>query len=169
MQTPNGSMNIVVTPEAAFMAVSGQGTRDFPASQKAETLAQIKRDPIFIASHGKDADVLFRAGGTEKVGDIDTRIVDVNAAGTSIRWFVDPQNGHILKETYPALSQGGPTLGETDLDNWKTANGVTVPFVRHNQQNGQDSGTSEYTTLEFNPAVDPKLFEKPAEKPAAQP
>ena len=51
MQTPNGSMNIVVTPEAAFMAVPGQGTRDFPASQKAETLAQIKRDPIFIASH----------------------------------------------------------------------------------------------------------------------
>jgi hypothetical protein len=41
--------------------------------------------------------------------------------------------------------------------------------VRHNQQNGQDSSTSEYTTLEFNPAVDPKLFEKPAEKPAAQP
>jgi hypothetical protein len=51
MQAPNGSMNIVVTPEAAFMAVPGQGTRDFPASQKAETLAQIKRDPIFIASH----------------------------------------------------------------------------------------------------------------------
>ena len=51
MQAPNGSMNIVVTPEAAFMAVPGQGARDFPASQKAETLAQIKRDPIFIASH----------------------------------------------------------------------------------------------------------------------
>jgi hypothetical protein len=43
MQTPNGSMNIVVTPEASFMAVPGQGTRDLPASQKAETLAQIKR------------------------------------------------------------------------------------------------------------------------------
>jgi hypothetical protein len=40
-------MNIVVTPEAAFMAVPGQGTRDFPASQKAETLEQIKRDPVF--------------------------------------------------------------------------------------------------------------------------
>ena len=132
-----------------------------------ETLEQIKRDPVF--TFPLDADVFFRAGGTEKVGDIDAHIVDVNAAGTSIRWFVDPQNGHILKETYPTLSQGGPTLGETDLDNWKTVNGVTVPFVRHNQQNGQDSSTSEYTTLEFNPAVDPKLFEKPAEKPAAQP
>jgi zinc protease len=169
MQTPGGTMNIVVTPDTAFMAIPGQGMHDFPASQKAETLDQIKRDPIFIAAHAKDPNVFFHAGGAEKVGDIDTRIVDVNAAGASIRWFVDPTNGHILKETYPTLSQGGPVQGETDMTDWKAVNGLTVPFVRHNKQNGQDSSTAEYTSLEFNPAVDPKLFEKPAEKPAAQP
>ncbi len=169
MQTPNGTMNIVVTPGAAFMAVPGQGLRDFPASQKAETLEQIKRDPIFIASHAKDPNVFFRAGGTEKVGATETRIVDVNAAGASIRWFVDPQSGHIVKETYRTLSQGGPAQGETDMDNWKPVSGLTIPFLRHNKQNGQDSSTAEYTALEINPAVDPKLFEKPAEKPAAQP
>lgn len=161
-------MNIVVTPDVAFMAMPGQGMRDFPASQKAETLEQIKRDPIFIASHWKDPNVFFRAGGTEKVGDIEARIVDVNADGTAIRWFVDPQSGHILKETYRTLNQGQPVQGETDLDNWKPVNGLNISFVRHNKQNGQDSSTSKYTTLEFNPTVDPKLFEKPAEKPAAQ-
>jgi zinc protease len=169
MQTPGGVMNIVVTPDAAFMAVPGQGMRDFPASQKAETLEQIKRDPIFIASHWKDPNVFFRAGGTEKVGDTDTRIVDVNAAGTAIRWFVDPQSGHILKETYMTLSQGGPVQGETDMDNWKPVSGLSLPLLRHNKQNGEDSSMAEYTALELNPAVDPKLFEKPAEKPAAQP
>jgi zinc protease len=169
MQTPGGTMDIVVTPDVAFMAVPGQGMRDFPASQKAETLEQIKRDPVFIASHAKDPNVFFRAGGTEKVGDIETRIVDVNAAGASIRWFVDPQTGHILKETYMTLSQGGPVQGETGLDNWKPVNGLNIPFTRHNKQNGQDSSTAEYTTLELNPTVDPKLFEKPPEKPAAQP
>ena len=169
MQTPGGTMDIVVTPDAAFMAVPGGGMRDFPASQKAETLEQIKRDPIFIASHWKDPNVFFRAGGTEKVGDVEARIVDVNAAGASIRWFVDPQSGHILKETYRTLNQGGPVQGETDLDNWKSVNGLTVPFLRKNKQNGEDSSSAEYTALEFNPTVDPKLFEKPAEKPAAQP
>jgi zinc protease len=169
MQTPNGTMNIVATPDAAFMAVPGQGRRDFPASQKAETLEQIKRDPIFIASHWKDPNMFFRAGGTEKVGDTDARIVDVNAAGVAIRWFVDPKTGHILKETYRTLSQGQPAQGETDMEDWKPVNGVNVPFVRHNKQNGQDSSKSEYTSLEFNPVVDPKLFEKPAEKPATQP
>ncbi|MFZ0815462.1 MAG: pitrilysin family protein [Candidatus Sulfotelmatobacter sp.] len=166
MQTPNGTMNIVVTPDAGFMAMQGQGMRDFPASQKAETLEQIKRDPIFIASHWKDPNVFFHADGSEKVGDIEARIVDVNAAGTAIRWYVDPQSGHILKETYRTLSQGQPAQGETDMDNWKQVNGLTLPLLRHNKQNGQDTSTSEYSTLEFNPTVDPKLFEKPAEKPA---
>jgi zinc protease len=169
MQTPNGTVNIVVTPDAAFMAIPGQGMRDFPASQKAESLEQIKRDPIFIASHANDPSVFFRANGTEKVGDIDARIVDVNSAGVAIRWFIDPQTGHILKETYRTLSQGQPAQGETVMEDWKPVNGLNVPFVRKNKQNGQDSSKSEYTSLEFNPAVDPKLFEKPAEKPASQP
>jgi zinc protease len=169
MQTPNGTMDIVITPDTAFIAVPGQGMNDFPASQKAETLEQIKRDPIFIASHWKDPNMFFRAAGTEKVGDIDARIVDVNAAGASIRWFVDPRSGHILKQTYMTLSQGGPVQGETDMDNWKPIAGLTLPLLRHNKQNGQDSSTAEYTALELNPAVDPKLFDKPAEKPAAQP
>jgi len=169
MDTPNGTMNIVVTPQTAFMAIPGQGTHDFPASQKADTLEQIKRDPIFIAAHSKDPNRFFTAAGTEKVGDTETRIVDVNAEGTPIRWFVDPQTGHILKETYRTLSQGGPVQGETDMDNWQTVNGLNIPFIRHNKQNGQDSSTAQYTSLELNPTVDSKLFEKPAEKPSAQP
>jgi hypothetical protein len=165
MQSPAGTMDIVVTPDAGFMAVPGQGMRDFPASQKAETLEQIKRDPIFIASHSKDSNVFFWAEGTEKVGDIETRIVEVNAAGAPIRWYVDPQSGRIVKETYPTLSQSGPVRGETDLDEWKPLSGLTLPTVRHNKQNGEDSSTATYTALEINPTVDPKLFEKPAAKP----
>jgi hypothetical protein len=169
MHTPGGTMNVVVTPDAAFMALPGQGMRDFPASQKAETLEQIKRDPIFITSHWKDANMFFRAGGTEKVGDTEARIVDVNSAGAAIRWFVDPQSGHILKETYQTLGQSGPVQGETDMDKWTPVHGLNVPFLRHNKQNGQDSSTAEYTAVEFNPTVDPKLFEKPAQEPAAKP
>ena len=165
MQSPTGTMDIVVTPDAGFMAVPGQGMRDFPASQKAETLEQIKRDPIFIASHSKDSNVFFWAEGTEKVGDIETRIVEVNAAGAPIRWYVDPQSGRIVKETYPTLSQSGPVRGETDLDEWKPLSGLTLPTVRHNKQNGEDSSTATYTALEINPTVDPKLFEKPAAQP----
>jgi zinc protease len=165
MQTPDGTIKIVATPEAAFVNLPNGQTQNWPDSRKAETLEQIKRDPIFIAGHAKDANVFFRAAGTEKVGNIDARIVDVNAAGAAIRWFVDPQTGRILKETYSTVGQHGPAQGETDMDEWKPMGGLTIPTVRHNKQNGQDSSTAEYTAIEFNPAVDPKLFEKPSEKP----
>jgi hypothetical protein len=132
-------------------------------------LEQIKRDPIFIASHAKDPKVIFQSGGSEKVGDVEAKIVDVNAEGAAIRWFVDPKNGHIVKETYQTLGQSGPVQGETDMSDWKPMAGLTLPLVRHNKQNGQDSSTSEYKKIELNPTVDPKLFEKPAEKSEAKP
>jgi hypothetical protein len=163
------AMNYVATPNLGFAEYPPGSVHDLPAAQKAEMLQQIKRDPIFIAAHSKDPDVFFIAGGTEKVGAIDARIVDVNAAGTAIRWFVDPQTGRILKETYTTLNaQGGPVQGETDLDDWKSVNGLTIPFTRHNKQNGQDSSSAEYTVLEINPAIDPKVFDKPAKQPAAK-
>jgi zinc protease len=169
MQTPNGAVNIVATPDAAFIALPNGGVQPFPDARKTEMLEQIKRDPIFIASHVKDPKVIFEAGGSEKVGDVEAKIVDVNAEGAVIRWFVDPKTGHILKETYQTLGQSGPVQGETDMDDWKPMAGLTLPLVRHNKQNGEDSSTSEYKKLELNPTVDPKLFEKPAEKSEAKP
>jgi hypothetical protein len=59
--------------------------------------------------------------------------------------------------------------GETDLDDWKPVSDLNLPMLRHNKQNGQDSSTAQYPALELNPTIDPKLFEKPAEKPSAQP
>ena len=169
MQTPGGTMNIVVTPDTAFMSFPGQGMRDFPASQKAETLEQIKRDPIFIASHWKDPNVFFRAGRQRK-GWRRRR----PHRGRECRRHFHPlvgrsaDTGHILKETYPTLSQGGPVQGETDFDNWKSVGGLNIPLVRHNKQNGQDSSTAEYKSLDFNPIIDPKQFEKPKESPAGK-
>ena len=169
MQTPQGTMTIVVTPDTGFASMAGMGTQPMPSEQKAETLEQIKRDPIFIASHWKDPDVFFHAGGTEKVGEIESRIVDINAAGAAIRWFVNPSDGHILKETYVTLGRTGPAQGETAMDDWKTIDGLTIPLQRKNKQNGEETSLVEYKKIEINPAVDPKIFEKPAEKAPEKP
>lgn len=162
------TMDVVVTPDSAFMYVPGQGMRDLPSSQKEETLDQIKRDPIFIAAHSKDSGVFFEAGGTEKVGDIDARIVDVNSEGAAVRWFVDPATGHVLKETFNTINQGRPVRGETDMEDWKTIGGLTLPAHRINKQDGEVSSITDYVSLEINPVVDPKSFEKPAPQPATQ-
>ena len=50
------------------------------------------------------------------------------------------------------------------MENWKTVEGITIPMLRRNKQNAQDSSSAEYSAIEFNPPVDEKIFEKPADK-----
>ena len=161
-------MTIVVTPDTAFIAMGAMGTQPMPPPQKSETLEQLKRDPIFIAAHSKDPNVFFHAAGTEKVGEVQARIVDVNADGAAIRWFVNPADGHILKETYMTLGASGPVQGETDMEDWKTVNGLTLPLARTNKQNGEETSAVKYESFEINPQTDPKLFQKPADQAEKQ-
>ena len=167
MDSPMGPMTVVFTPTSSFMAAQGQ-VREIPSSQRKESLEQIKRDMTFIAQHVDDPKFTFTAGGTEKVGDVETKIVDVNADGTPIRWYVDPKSGHILRETYTAVGSSGPFQGQTDLSDWKTFDGFSLPSKHVNKQNGQDSSVVTFTEIHINPDVDPKLFEKPAGGGTAQ-
>ena len=162
VQTPQGTLTIVTTPDAGFMSAAGMGSRDLPAAQKTETLQQIQRDMIYIGQHLDDPKFIFAADGTETIGSVDTRIVDVSAGGMAIRWFVDPKNGHIVRETYEAMGPSGPFHGETNLSDWKTTDGITLPAMHQNKQDGKDSSVVEFTKLEFNPAINSSLFAKPA-------
>jgi zinc protease len=162
VQTPNGPLSIVVAPDVGVMFAAGMGQRDLPPAQKKETLLQVQRDPIYIGQHLSDPSFIFFAGGTEKIGDVDAKVVDVSNGDMTIRWFVDPQTGHILRETYETLGRSGPVSGQTDLSEWKATEGITLPAMHKNKENGQDSSIVEYTKVEFNPNIDPKLFEKPA-------
>ena len=164
LQGPMGNLMLVATPQAGFMSAAGMGSRDMPAAQKSEMLQQIKRDLIYISQHVSDPAYIFAASGSEKIGAVDTQILDINGEGISMRWFVDPQTGRILREIYPTIAQSGPVQGQTDLDDWQTSDGITLPRLRKNKQNGEDSSSVQVNKMEFNPSVDAKLFEKPAEK-----
>jgi zinc protease len=159
--TPQGNLAIVVSPEAGFMSAEGRGVRDLPAAQKTDSLTQIQHDPLYLAQHVNDPTITFTAAGTEKIGDVETATVDVGGAVPWIRWYVDPKSGRILREAYKGMGPSGPFEGETELGDWRTADGLTFPYLHQNKQNGKDSSTVQYTSIQLNPTVDPKLFEKP--------
>jgi zinc protease len=161
VQTPDGTLSIVVTPEAGFMSAEGRGGGDLPAPQKADSLNQILHDPVYLAQHVNDPAITFTATGIEKIGDVEAAVVDVGGAVPWIRWYVDPKSGRILRETYKGMGLSGPFQGETELSDWRTADGLTFPYLHQNKQNGKDSSTVQYTSIQLNPTVDPKLFEKP--------
>jgi zinc protease len=161
MDSPMGPMTVVFTPTSGFMAAQGQ-VRSLPEPQRKESLEQVKRDLTFIAQHADDPRFTFTASGSERIGDVEAKIVDVNADGTAIRWYVDPKSGRVLRETYAAFGTSGPFQGQTDLSDWKIFDGISFPVKHVNKQNGKDTSIVTFTEVHFNPEVDPKLFDKPA-------
>lgn len=169
VQTPQGALTIVSSPSAGFMSMAGVGTRSVPPAQKDDMMAQLHHDLIYVTQHASDPAFTFTAAGTEKIGDVEAQIVDIGGAVPWLRWYVDPKTGYILREKYKGVGQTGPFDGETDLSDWRTADGLTHPYLHKNKQNGQETSVVEYKKLEINPTVDPKLFEKPAETSTSKP
>jgi zinc protease len=159
--TPQGTLAIVVSSDAGFMSAQNAGVRDLPAEQKTETLTQVRHDPIYLMQHVNDPAITFTAAGTEKIGDVEAAVVDVGGSVPWIRWYVDPKSGRILRESYKGMGQSGPFQGETELSDWRTTDGITVPYLHRNKQDGKDSSKVEYTAVQINPTIDPALFEKP--------
>jgi len=165
MTMQQGSFSMIISPTAAFVTAGGQVVQELPPSRRDESMAQLRRDLIYIAQHVSDPAFTFSASGTEKSGDLSTAVVDVSGPGVDMRWFVDPQSGRIIRETYQSMGRSGPENTETTFSDWRPVEGLNLPFHRANKQNGEDSSTSQFTSVQLNPQVDPKVFEKPASSP----
>ena len=165
VQTPQGALTIVATPDDAFMTMAGMGSRSMPPAQKNEMLSQLHHDLVYVAQHADDPAFTFTAAGTEKIGEVDAAILDIGGAIPWVRWYIDPKTGYILREKYKAIGQTGPFDGESNLSDWRTVDGLTMPYKHQNKQNGQETSNAEMKKVELNPTLDPKLFAKPAEAP----
>jgi zinc protease len=166
LETPQGNFSLIVTPDAAFMAAQGVGVQDLPSSRKNESIEQIHRDIIYIAQHVSDPAFSFSASGKDNSQGTEQAILDISGPGVAMRWFVDPETGKIVRETYKSMGQSGLVDTETDLSDWKVVDGLNLPFHRENKQDGKLASTVQYKTIQLNPKIDPGMFQKPT--PAAQ-
>jgi len=166
LNTPMGEMTIVYTPEASFMMMGGQ-TQDAPSSRTKEGLNAIRRDLISLAQHVNDPKYSFTVAGEEKIGGVQAKVVEINAEGYPLKLYVDPQTGHVLRETFSAAMPTGPGQMVTEFSDWQAADGITLPMQSVTTANGQQISSEKVETREFNPKVDPKLFEKAAAAPAS--
>jgi zinc protease len=157
MKTPMGDMTVVISPNAAYMA-SAMGSQDIPASQKANAQNEMRQDLFTVIRNMDNPEYTFSLAGTEKIGDINAQILQVGAAGAQFKWYVDPATGRILKKV------GNGRMGETvsQFTEWKTVNGINFPVASSMTAGGQDAGGAKFTTVEVNPTVDSKMFDKPS-------
>lgn len=162
-----GQMLVVVTPSTAFMSMPGAGTRDMPASLKQDRLNSLKRDWLTLAQHAADPAYVFTLGGTQKLGNADAQVVHIAGNGVAVQWALDPQNGRLLQVSYEDVGQRGPVQRVIEYSDWRPVDGISVPFKRTVTENGEPSATDQIQTYEINPAVDARLFDKPADSAPA--
>lgn len=161
MQTPQGEIHIVVTPQSAFMhAPAMNAVRDLPSSVRDDSLNQIKRDEIYVAQHANDSKFMFNADGKEKIGDIEATVLHVNADGAEATWWVDP-SGHVVRERYTTVERTGPVERTVDRSDFRSTDGVTLAMKRVASDRQKQTASTEVKEIEFNPTVPPNTFDKP--------
>jgi zinc protease len=161
MTMPMGEMVMVATPDSAFV-ITPMGPRDLPASQKENLFREFKRTPLLIASQADDPSITFTTAGTQRVGNVDAVILDVRGKDVEVRYFVDPATGRVLRASGRGMGPTGPGEQAIDFTEWRTFDGLTLPSKGTVTMNGEPSGSMEIIAYEINPAVDLKLFDKPA-------
>lgn len=164
LNTPGGEMIMVATAHGGFMSMAAMGTRDLPSSQRDEQLKGLRRELWYIAQHADDPQFAFSAQGREKVGDAEALVLNIDGGGDQLRWFVDAKTGRVLRTQYQGTTPTGPATQVVDYSDWKTVDGLSLPFRWEISSNGQPSASMVVSSYEFNPAVDATMFEKPATK-----
>jgi len=163
MTMPMGTMTRVVSPDAAFI-ITPMGTQDLPSSQRDATAAEMKAELLAVIKNIGNPKYVFTAGATEKIGGADARLLEINADGANVKWYVDPSSGKLLRSV--SRSTAGPAPGDvvTDYTEWKSFGGVNLPSAATITRNGERAGEFHVTNVEVNPAIEADAFVKPAAK-----
>jgi len=160
MKMPMGEMTMVVTPESSFMVLPGMGTRDVPSSQRDNIQRESRQEMLTVLKNPEK--YTFAIAGNETVNGVNAQILDVTSDGDTVKWFVDPATGKVLRRV--SRGRGPMAQGDqvTDFTAWGTYGGITLPTAFTTTVNGQPMGSGQVKSIEINPPVDAKAWEKPA-------
>lgn len=159
MTLPMGQITQVISPGASFL-ITPMGTQDMPSSQRDSALADTKIDVLNVLKNASNPKYIFTAGGMQKIGVVNAQILDINADGTTTRWYVDPATGRIVRtQRTTSGPQGGEVL--TDYLSWNKYGNVNMVTSTSSTRNGEPFTSQTASNIEINPTVDAKAFVKP--------
>ncbi len=160
VDAPFGRMAMVATPSGAFI-VGPNAVQDLPAGMRDELLKQIRRVPLFVAQKANDPKLVVAAAGTEKVGALEAKVLDVSYDGASVRWFLDPSTFRILRSAHTSMGPEGEAKIVSDYSDYKMVDGFPVAYHLEVTTNGQTDQVLALEECKINPGADAKLFDKP--------
>lgn len=160
IKIPVGEVTMISTPASSFV-ITPMGVQDLPESQREASRAELKTDAVAILQNLDKPGYTFSVTGSEKVDNVDAKVLEISADGAMLKWWVDPATGRILRRV--AKGRQGEEV-TTTLGDWKSFGGMTFATTLNSMANGEQVASVKLTTIEVNPTIDPKAFERPPAK-----
>jgi len=159
----NGSQTIQVYNAGKAWVKSPAGTQDAPPPMLAEFTANVRRDTIPLLIDAAEGRLTVRALPEQKGRDgRQMRVLEISGVSIDrVRLYIDSEM-LVAGQAYSRSDPGGrQILSEEVFSDYRTVNGVRVPFEAQLLQNGQPVLKRTLTNVVLNGPVPDSLFARP--------
>jgi predicted Zn-dependent peptidase len=141
----------------------GPNTQEMPPPTLASFLSALKRDSIRLLLILNDPNTKLQALEDEPVEEKPADVVlATDPEGLQTKLFFDKSAHFLIKMSYSTKNQFGADVNAEDFfSDYRAVNGISMPFLHVQNQNGKKLSESKVTDLQINTGLDPKIFEKP--------
>jgi photosynthetic reaction center cytochrome c subunit len=110
----------------------------------------------------------MKVTGTEEIGDRNSYVIRAKPADSagSVKLYVDAESGLLLRMVEFEDTPLGDIPTQTDFSDYRTVNGVQVPFAVRVARPGNVT-TTHYAEIQFNTTIPADKFTKPAPPPSS--
>jgi len=137
------------------------GVRDAPIEMLRDLHASVMRDPLALLRAMASNSLSVRMRPEEGHAGRAHKVLEVSGEGLSpVRLFFDPQSGSLVKISYTMRGEGSPSTEEL-FDDYRTVDGVMLPFKGSVLRNGVVILERVLTEVKINPTLAPDTFSKP--------
>jgi zinc protease len=138
------------------------GVHDPPPEMLADFAASVRRDTFPMLIDAAEGRLSVRQLADEGAGAQALRVLEIQGANLKpIRLYIDSGN-LIVKQTYSTPgSDGQPGTTEEAYSDYRTIDGIRVPFETQLTRAGSPVLRRTLTKVTFNPPIEPSMFDKP--------
>ncbi len=161
MKMPFGEVTAAYDGKVAWTK-SPQGVRDAPESQKRELLSSIAREPVYILKNYTLPRYTVQFVKEDLVDGRKVSVVLVQDSETdqAVRLSCDAKTSRVLKSSYTAPWMGAPAKLEEFYSDFRTVNGITLPFKTLTTKDGQKAAELGLTEVKINAGITDAVFKK---------
>lgn len=158
VRSPKGDSTAIADGTAGHVYKADSPVQGAAMKMNGEELQQFYRfvyeDPLMVLQNKISPSILFALDAPTKIGNHEVDVLNVQCRAVDMQWYIDRDSGRVLRTV----------IGDTwhEFDDWRTINGISLPFVQKNIRDGKILEQILYKDFEINPSINRyTLFKTP--------